>query len=312
VLLATGVVAVGLVGTYSYWENYYVHRGFAAPRRLAGASPGRLFKVRFYSTALGRQADYMVYLPSGYSGFRRLPVFYLLHGIPGRPISYSVIGHIEVRLDNLISRARVPRMILVFPDGRIAGSTFSDSEWANTFSGRFDSYVVEVVHDVDRRFATLPERSQRVIGGLSAGGYGAINVALHHLDVFANVQVWSGYFSQKRTGVFSAATPAELAYNSPIDYLRTVRRRLDVLPLRVFLLTGGYDPGQRAPAQSDGSEAEDGGRGGELRRVSRRPRLGAVERPPRPDARPRRDRRVGAAGTSARPAPPRPSRAAGD
>ena len=47
-------------------------------------------------------------------------------------------------------------MILVFPDGRIGGSTYSDSEWANTPSGDYESYVIDVVHDVDHRFATLP------------------------------------------------------------------------------------------------------------------------------------------------------------
>ena len=33
-------------------------------------------------------------------------------------------------------RARVRPMIMVFPDGRIGGSTYSDSEWANTSVGR--------------------------------------------------------------------------------------------------------------------------------------------------------------------------------
>ena len=249
-LLATAIVAVGLIGTYSYWENYYVTRGFAAPARLSGAKPGRLFKVRFFSAALGRQADYMVYLPSGYSRAGPLPVFYLLHGIPGRPISYSVIGHIEVRLDNLISQGRAPRIMLVFPDGRIAGSTFSDSEWANTPSGRFESYVVNVVHDVDHRFATLADRSSRVIGGLSAGAYGAINIALHHLSLFGNVQVWSGYFKQTRTGVFADASRAELVYNSPFYYVRRLKRELARYPLRAFLLSGRGDRGARRQVAS--------------------------------------------------------------
>jgi enterochelin esterase-like enzyme len=249
-LLAAAILAVGLVGTYSYWENYYVHRGFAAPHRLSGAKPGRLFKVRFFSAALGRQADYMVYLPAGYSRHRPLPVFYLLHGIPGRPISYSVIGHIEVRLDNLISRGRTPRMILVFPDGRIDGSTFSDSEWANTPSGRFETYVVDVVRDVDHRFAARADRSSRVIGGLSAGAYGALNIALHHLAVFGSVQAWSGYFKQTRAGVFADASRADLAYNSPFYYVRKLKRELARFPLRAFLLSGRGDQGTRRQVSS--------------------------------------------------------------
>ena len=72
-------------------------------------------------------------------------------------------------------------MILVFPDGRIGGDTQTDSEWANTRSGAFESYVVDVVHNVDSRFATLPYRQDRAIAGLSAGAYGAVNVGLHQV-----------------------------------------------------------------------------------------------------------------------------------
>ena len=102
-------------------------------------------------------------------------------------------------------------MILVFPDGRIGGSVYSDSEWANTPSGDYESYVLNVVHDVDARFSTLPDRADRVIGGFSAGAYGAINIALHHLSDFASVQVWSGYFTETRSGVFAHASRATLA-----------------------------------------------------------------------------------------------------
>lgn len=49
-------------------------------------------------------------------------------------------------------------MILIFPDGRIGGSTYSDSEWANTPSGSYERYVLDVARDVDRRFATIPDR----------------------------------------------------------------------------------------------------------------------------------------------------------
>ena len=244
-LILLGWILAGLIGAYSYLENYYLHRGFATPPRLARAGAGRLFTVHFHSSALDRRTDYLVYLPAGYGPPRRYPVFYLLHGLPGRPLAFTVIGNIEVRLENLISQRRMAPMILVFPDGRINGSQFSDSEWANTPSGRFESYVLDVVHDVDRRFATLPRRQDRVIAGLSAGAYGAINITLHHLGVFASAQVWSGYFTQTRSGVFAHATNAELAYNSPIDYVQTLRARLAADPLRMFMFVGRGDTASR-------------------------------------------------------------------
>jgi len=186
-----------------------------------------------------------VYLPVAYRPWRRVAAFYMLHGMPGRPLAFTVNARVEIRLERLIRRHRVPPMVLVFPDGRIDGRTQTDSEWANTSAGRFDSYVVGVVHDVDARFATLPRRQDRVIAGLSAGAYGAINIGLHHLDVFGSIQVWSGYFTQTRTGVFARATRSELAYNSPIEFVRTLQRKLREFPLRAFLFVGRDDSDRR-------------------------------------------------------------------
>jgi len=240
-LLAAAFVIVGLGGTASYWEAYYQHRGFVSVPRLPRAGAGRLLRVNFYSRSLRRAADYLVYLPAGYDRSRHYPVFYLLHGMPGRPQVYIDIANMDVRLDNRMSQGQVPPMILVFPDGRVGGSTLSDSEWANTPSGQFESYVLEVIQDVDRRFAATPDRQARVIGGFSAGGYGAINIALHHLDMFGSVQVWSGYFTQTDSGVFAHATSSALAYNSPIEYAQQLRHQLAAFPLRVFMFAGRAD-----------------------------------------------------------------------
>ncbi|MDQ6835764.1 MAG: alpha/beta hydrolase-fold protein [Actinomycetota bacterium] len=198
-------------------------------------------RVEFYSRALHRRADYLLYVPHAYRPGRHLPVFYLLHGMPGRPRAFTVNAQIEPALERLIARRRVQPMILVFPDGRIGGRIHSDSEWANTPAGRYDSYVADVVRDVDHRFGALPFRRDRAVAGLSAGAYGAMNVALHHLSLFASVQVWSGYFTQTRTGVFAHASYAQLLDNSPIDVVRRLRRTLRRFPLRAFLYVGKKD-----------------------------------------------------------------------
>jgi enterochelin esterase-like enzyme len=251
-LVGLAVLVTGLNGAYRYWESYYQHRGFTPVRLVRGAHPGRRLWVHFYSEALHRNYDYLVYLPPGYDPVRhRYPVYYLLHGSPGRPQVYTGIGSMGTRMDNLVHRGLVRPMILVFPDGRINGSTFSDSEWANTRSGRYESYVIDVVHDVDSRFATVARRGARVIAGFSSGAYGATNVALHHLGVFANLQSWSGYYRQTRTAVFSHASPALLAANSPLDYVSRLAHQIAVDPLRAFLFIGRDDdlsPQQRPMA----------------------------------------------------------------
>lgn len=233
------------MGAVSYWEAYYQHRGFARPARLAQARAGQVETVHFYSPALRRRADYIVYLPPDYNAAGHYPTFYLLHGSPGRPQTFVDVANVDVRMDNLIREGTVRPMILVFPDGRrVHGTSFSDAEWANGRYGRYESYVLDVVRDVDLRFAAIPDRQDRVIGGYSEGGYGALNIALHHLGIFGSVEVWSGYFDQTRSGTFRDATPATLAYNSPSSYVLRISNELRRLPLRLFMYVGRRDPGK--------------------------------------------------------------------
>ena len=240
-LAAAAITVSGLFGVYSYGRDYSLHRGFATLVQLRRAGTGRLESVRFYSEALHRTADYLVYLPPHYSPRHRYPVYYLLHGSPGRPVVFTDIAQLPVRMDNLISQHRMRPMLLVFPDGRIGASTYSDSEWADTPSGNFAGYVINVVHNVDHRFRTLAHRGDRVIAGFSAGAYGATNVALHHLGTFANLQSWSGYYLETRSGVFAKASAATLRANSPQDYVHRLRALIARDPLRAFLFVGRDD-----------------------------------------------------------------------
>lgn len=148
-------------------------------------------------------------------------------------------------------------MILAFPDGRIDGRVHSDSEWADTPSGHYQSYVSEVVRNVDDRFSTLACRQQRAIAGLSAGAYGAANIGLHQELKFGLIQVWSGYFRETHDGVFAHADRAVMAYNSPIDYVRTMRPTLARYPLRIFIYGGRSDPDSaQIPAMARALEQE--------------------------------------------------------
>ena len=229
----------------------------ALEARIDRETGGTLATVHFYSAALRKRADYLVYLPAGYSAADPLPVFYLLHGMPGKPVAFTVNANVEVKLEQLIHQGRIKPMILVFPDGRIDGHTATDSEWANTPSGNFEDYVTDVVRDVDRRFATLPDRQDRAIAGLSAGAYGAINVGLHQDATFGLIQVWSGYFLETHNGVFADADRAVMAYNSPLDYVRTIHGTLRRFPLRIFIY-GGRDDGETSeiPAMAAALRAE--------------------------------------------------------
>jgi len=74
--------------------------------------------------------------------------------------------------------------------------------------------------------------------GLSAGGYGAVDIALRNPSVFGTAECWSGYFTPLRDGPFREATSATLAANDPVSLARTEAPRLRAAGLRFFVSTG--------------------------------------------------------------------------
>ncbi len=205
---------------------------------------GHMVRFRFYSPALHKRRSYDVYLPPGYAREAgmgtRFPVLYMLHGSPGHPSLLRNAGNLGVDVDNLLARHAIKPFLVVMPDGR-DGTFRSDTEWADTAHGRYESFVLDVVRDADSRLATVPRRRWRAIAGLSEGAYGAMNVALGHLHTFGIVESWSGYFRQARTGVFRHATPLELALNSPSNYVMSLADQIHRLRFDAFIYSGRRD-----------------------------------------------------------------------
>jgi enterochelin esterase-like enzyme len=166
-------------------------------------------------------------------------VLYLLHGSPGAMTAFTTIGAADTRLDTLLARGRVRPMLLVMPAGE--QGLHGDTEWANAGAGRWMDYVLDVVRDVDRRFATLADRRDRGLAGVSEGAYAAVNIALHHLGTFSVAESWSGYFTQTPTGPFAGASVAALRANSPADYVGSDAGAIHRLGLRAWLLQGRVD-----------------------------------------------------------------------
>jgi enterochelin esterase-like enzyme len=247
-MVAAGWLAVGLYGAWAYGHDYFLYRGFAPPRDPQGIAAGRLVVHRFYSRALGRQDQYAVYEPPGYlraaRAGARLPVLYLLHGDHAGYMTYVRAGALGVQYDVLAAHRLIRPFLVVMPRGR-DGTFVADTEWSDTGRGYYGSYVVDVVRDADRHFATVPRRAGRALAGLSMGGYAAVNLLLRHLDVFSAAESWSGYFRQTRAGPYAKATAAELRAASPRDYAPSLRDGLRRSPIRVLLDGGRGDPESR-------------------------------------------------------------------
>ena len=237
-------LVVGGLGVYRYVDNYWLHRGFPPPITPPGIPRGTLEHVHFYSPALRHEREYEIYLPPSYADEvargRRFPVLYLLHPPPGRPDGFVQAGAINVRSDVLLFHHRIKPMLLVIPFGK-SGSFGNDTEWANARAGRYEGFVLDVMHDVDQRFATLTRRQDRGIAGLSEGGYGALNIGLRHLSLFSVIESWSGYYVQTPTASFKGASSQLLYANSPGLYVGTLAPRIRHLGLRAYLYQGVKD-----------------------------------------------------------------------
>ena len=260
-LIAAAWLAAGAGGAYLYVQRYIDYRGFAKPTTPAGVARGTVREVRFAAKDVAYGNRYLVYLPPGYAQEaargRRFPVLYLLHGVPGTDAAFTNVAEAQVKANVLIARHRMPPMILVMPAG-MQGLT-GDSEWANTRAGRWEDFVLEVVHDVDHRFATLADRRHRGIAGDSEGGYGATNVALHHLKMFSVFESWGGYFTQTPTGVFHGANAAQLSANSPAAYVHSLAPEIRRLGLRAWLYQGRLDQADPALVRSFATQLHSAG-----------------------------------------------------
>jgi enterochelin esterase-like enzyme len=241
-------IAVGLYGAFSYGKAYDTYRGFPPPVDPVGVAPGHLYREKFYSTALGRDRTFRVYTPPGYRAGAargaRYPVLYLLHGAPGNPKRFINVAAAGVTLDTEVNHHVVRPYILVMPNGE-DGTFRSDTEWANTPHGKYESLVLETMRVADERFATLRGRRFRAIGGYSEGGYAAVNIALHHPRLFSIAESWSGYGLENPVGPFAHATFAQRYANSPTLYAPTLRSQLRRWPLYAYLYSGREDHGMR-------------------------------------------------------------------
>ena len=110
--------------------------------------------------------------------------------------------------------------------------------------------VDDVVPFVDAHLATLATPKGRVLAGLSAGGFGAVYIALRHPGVFGSVESWSGYFHPLRDGPFKHDTKAELRADDPRVLVEAEGASLRADGTRFFLSSGPYHSHWFKPAET--------------------------------------------------------------
>jgi enterochelin esterase-like enzyme len=185
----------------------------------------------------------VVYLPPGYgTSPRRYPVVYLIHGYPGRAVDWFNGGEVPTTMTTLLEHQLVQPMIVVAPTAAVGFTR--DSECLNAVGGpQFETYLTrDVVGWVDRRYRTVRQAGGRAVGGMSSGGYCALNLGLRHQDEFSVILAHEPYGTPGTSARWRLLGGSQARYqaNSPIAYLPTMpfRHRL-----AVFLDAPASDPG---------------------------------------------------------------------
>ncbi len=197
---------------------------------------GTLIADSMVSPALhGQRRSFLIYLPPSYQNTatpeRRYPTLYLLHGSPGSEYDWTSGAKAVQSADTLIGHGEIPELILVFPDGN--GQSGETSEWGNSFDQTqlIENFVaLDLVHYIDQKYRTIPQASDRAIGGFSMGGFGAMNIAVHHPAIFGSVIALAGYYIAD--GSVWGQNNAYIQVNSPV---LTLPEEPQAWKLRIFL-----------------------------------------------------------------------------
>ncbi len=151
---------------------------------------------RIFSPILGMRRDLCVYLPPGYDPHRAYPLVLFFH-MAGFDENYFTHSDLLTTLDRLILAGQCPPVVVAAPDG-IFGTPAplhqkQHSLFINSPNGRFEDHIIqEVIPFLTANFSIRPEREAHALIGISAGGYGAVSMAIGHHDYFGAVATLAG------------------------------------------------------------------------------------------------------------------------
>lgn len=201
---------------------------------------GTLLEGSFPSRALRGRVGFEIYLPPGYARSReRLPVVYFLHGLPASSGSFRGAAAFAKAFEVAGKPA-----ILVGPQGARDGD--ADPEYIDWGTGRNweTALGAELPRYVDAHYRTIADRRGRALVGLSAGGYGAVLLALHRLSAFSVIESWSGYFhptDPTGTKPLDLGSAAANRHASAHSFVSSLRRRFAKRPTFFAFYVGAQD-----------------------------------------------------------------------
>lgn len=183
-----------------------------APSLTPCSSPGHI-KTDYFDSPLAGRISYRVYLPPCYSeSGRAYPVLYMLPGNIHTDSIWDDLG-LDEALEAGIQEKRFPPMLVVM----VSGGSLANNTSGGPYS--YESFFMdEFVPYIESTYCALPRGRGRAIGGMSRGGYWALEIAFSHPDEFASVGGHSAALVDFNGG--PASNPLDTGLNNDLDDLR--------------------------------------------------------------------------------------------
>lgn len=191
----------------------------------------------------------LVYLPPAWWGPQRaqLPVVELLGGTPSTPLEWLRGAQVQTSADAFASahQGKAPILVMVDDNGSFAGDTECvdrPGELAETYA------LVDVRHDMERRFHTTTNPKRWGIAGLSEGGMCALAIGLRHPTRFGVIGDFGGEPKQSLDSprqtlsvLFGGSLARQRAYDPDLLVQKNPRTHLSAM-----FIVGSQDGGRRS------------------------------------------------------------------
>lgn len=154
----------------------------ASPLTIPTCTSQGTIETRSITSAIaGYNIPVQIYLPPCYGeDGRNYPVIYLFHGGSYDYTHWTNLGVVETA-DSGISSDILPPIVMVMPGGGLLADTTSGGSFS------YEGFVLdELIPFVENNYCASPNGKNRAIGGISRGGYWALEIAFRFPDTFAS------------------------------------------------------------------------------------------------------------------------------
>ncbi|MFZ0547341.1 MAG: alpha/beta hydrolase-fold protein [Candidatus Promineifilaceae bacterium] len=145
-------------------------------------TPGQVVTGTYPSAIAGPTRNYRIYLPPCYGESNRVyPTLYMFHGNTQDDSAWVVLG-LDEAAETAIQAGEIPPLIIAMPDGGYIANNSSGGP--HSFEGVI---LDEFIPFIEQTYCAWPDPEGRAIGGLSRGGYWALEIAFRSPELFVSV-----------------------------------------------------------------------------------------------------------------------------